>query len=156
MKTAVPVAGPVVKEAERTARVMTGDPRSASERPRPGYRLLVVEDDPVIREALRSGLDLYGYEVTAAGNGLDALEAVARMAPDLIVLDLTMPVMSGQRFVEVLTLQGLRSRLRIVVLSADPDSYDEARAMGADGYLRKPLGFAALVREIEHLLAPKV
>jgi CheY-like chemotaxis protein len=133
---------------------MTGDPRSAPGRPRPGWRLLVVDDDQIIRAALSMGLALHGYDVTAVGNGLNALEAIARMVPDLIVLDLTMPGMSGQRFVELLTLNGLRSRLRIVVVSADPDGEDEARATGADGYLRKPLGFASLVREIERLLVP--
>jgi len=79
---------------------------------------------------------------------------MATMVPDLVVLDLGMSAMSGRRLVEVLSLTGLRSRLGIGVLSADPDGHDEAHAMGADGYLRKRLSVAALVHEIERLLAP--
>jgi CheY-like chemotaxis protein len=112
----------------------------------------VVEDDHSIRTALRSGLELYGYEVATAGNGLEALDALERMVPDLVVLDLGMPVMSGDRFVEELMHKGLRPRLRIVVVSANPDGHDRACAMGADGYLRKPLHLAALVREIQRIL----
>ena len=152
MKIAIPVTGPVHKKAESTIRVMTGDLRSAPVRSRPGRRLLVIDDDQIIRAALRAGLELHGFEVTAASNGFEALATIAGMVPDLIVLDLAMPIMSGQRFVEMLTLRKLRSRLRILVVSADPDGHDEARAMGADGYLRKPLSLAALVHEIERLL----
>ena len=116
--------------------------------------MLVVDDDPIIRAALSMGLELHGYEVTAVGDGLAALEEIAWTVTDLIVLDLSMPGMPGQRFVEELSLRGLRPGLRIVVVSADPDVAAWAHAMGADGYLRKPLSFAALVREIERLLAP--
>jgi CheY-like chemotaxis protein len=138
--------------AERTPDVMTVNGRVMPDRPLVRRRLLVVEDDPGIRTALRAGLELHGYEVAIAGNGLEALEALARLMPDLIVLDLALPSMSGQRFVEELTGKGLRPHLRIVVVSVNPDGHDQARAMGADGYLRKPLQLAALVREIERVL----
>jgi CheY-like chemotaxis protein len=85
-------------------------------------------------------------------NGLEALETVTSFVPDLVVLDLQMPGMSGQGLVESLTRRRLRSGLGIVVLSADPDVEERARLLGADGYLRKPLRLATLVREIERIL----
>jgi len=112
VQSAVLITGPFHRYAERTARVMTGDPRSASARPCPGRRLLVVDDDQIIMAAFRSGLGLHDYEVTTTSNGFEALAAVATMVPDLVVLDLGMPAMSGRR---------------LVVLSADPDGHDDAQ-----------------------------
>ena len=152
MKPAALAAELVRKEVDRTPNVMTVDGRIAPAWPLPRRRLLVVEDDPIIRAALRSGLGLHGYEVTAVGNGRDALAAMSSVMPDLIVLDLALPVMSGERFVEDLTLNGLRSELRIVVLSADPDGEERAHALGADAFFRKPLRLATLIREIERLM----
>ena len=152
MKSATPVNGPMPGPVERTPDVMTVNGRVTPAQPHARRRLLVVEDDPIIRSALRSGLELHGYGVAAVSNGREALEAIARMVPDLIVLDLALPSVSGQRVVEELTRNGLRPRLRIVVVSAHPDSHEQARAIGADGYLRKPLNLATLVREIERAL----
>ena len=58
-------------------------------------RILVVDDEPAVREALRAGLEFEGYEVTLAADGLGALEAIAKQIPDAIVLDVMMPRMDG-------------------------------------------------------------
>jgi CheY-like chemotaxis protein len=131
---------------------MVTDERSAPVHSDGRRHLLVVEDDPIIRVALQSGLELHGYAVTAVSNGFEALATIARAAPDLVVLDLAMPIMSGERFVEELARTGAQARPRIVVLSADPEGAELARSMGADAFVRKPLALAVLVGEIERAL----
>src|SRR5215212_7229574 len=131
---------------------MKGNDRPAPTGPSSAYRLLVVEDDRIIREALRAGLELCGYEVATAKDGRRALEVIGQMVPELIVLDLMVPVMSGERFVEILRLRGLRPRICVVVMSAEPDGDERARRMGADFFLRKPFSLIVLMREIERLL----
>jgi CheY-like chemotaxis protein len=116
MHASVPIATPLRGGIRHPADGMTADQRPAPTRPPSAHRLLVVEDNQIIREALGAGLELHGYEVATASSGLGALAEIARMVPDLIVLDLEMPGMSGARFVESLTLSELRSGVRIVVV----------------------------------------
>jgi two-component system KDP operon response regulator KdpE len=86
-----------------------------------GERVLIVDDEPQIRRALRSALDAHGYTVAAAEDGREALEMIPTWAPDAIVLDLVMPVVDG---FEVLRETRTWSNVPIIVLSArgqDPD-----------------------------------
>ena len=115
MKTHDLVGGPVHEIPGRAAFVMTDDDRPAPSRPLSGCRLLVVEDDHIIRAALRSGLELHGSEVTAVADGVEALAHVMTSMPDVVVLDLALPRMNGEDFVAELRRRGLRRALRIVV-----------------------------------------
>ena len=112
--------------------------------PRP---VLVVDDDPDIRETLRFVLEDAGYPVYTAENGREALEVLAdaQPLPGLILLDLMMPVMNGwQLRMELLKDQRL-ARIPVVVISGAANVESEARALGAAGYLAKPiLEFAPL------------
>jgi two-component system KDP operon response regulator KdpE len=102
-------------------------------------RVLVIDDEPQILRALRINLTVRGYEVTTAATGAGALRAAAENRPDVIVLDLGLPDMSG---IEVLA--GLRGWLTapVIVLSARIDSTDKVQALdaGADDYVTKPFG----------------
>ncbi|MGA5463581.1 response regulator [Mycobacterium sp. NPDC050041] len=102
-------------------------------------RVLVIDDEPQILRALRINLSVRGYEVTTAATGADALRSAADHRPDVIVLDLGLPDMSG---IEVLA--GLRGWLSapVIVLSARTDSGDKVEALdaGADDYVTKPFG----------------
>jgi CheY-like chemotaxis protein len=107
-------------------------------------RILVVEDNPGIREAVTDILREAGYETEEAENGLDAmqkLKAAARL-PALILLDLMMPVMSGGEFVFKLSKEPALRLLPIVVLSAHLDSY-----AGRDAFecIEKPFSAARLL-----------
>ena len=105
----------------------------------PKTRVLVIDDEPQILRALRINLSVRGYEVTTAATGADALRTAADHRPDVIVLDLGLPDMSG---IEV--LEGLRGWLSapVIVLSARTDSSDKVEALdaGADDYVTKPFG----------------
>jgi two-component system KDP operon response regulator KdpE len=106
-------------------------------------RILVVEDDPTLRRTLTIGLRAEGHEAMPAGDGRTALDAVRDDEPDVVVLDLGLPDMSG---VEVLESLRLWSRVPVIVLSARSDSSDKVGALdaGADDYVTKPFGLAEL------------
>jgi two-component system KDP operon response regulator KdpE len=102
-------------------------------------RVLVIDDEPHILRALRINLSVRGYEVTTAASGAGALRAAAEHRPDVVILDLGLPDISG---IEVLA--GLRGWLSapVIVLSARTDSSDKVEALdaGADDYVTKPFG----------------
>ncbi len=102
-------------------------------------KVLVIDDEPQILRALRINLSVRGYEVITAATGAAALKAAAETRPDVIVLDLGLPDMSG---IEV--LEGLRGWLTVpvIVLSARTDSSDKVEALdaGSDDYVTKPFG----------------
>ncbi|BBZ12471.1 response regulator [Mycobacterium branderi] len=102
-------------------------------------RVLVIDDEPHILRALRINLSVRGYEVTTAATGAGALRAAAEHRPDVVILDLGLPDISG---IEVLA--GLRGWLNapVIVLSARTDSSDKVEALdaGADDYVTKPFG----------------
>jgi two-component system KDP operon response regulator KdpE len=102
-------------------------------------RVLVVDDEPQILRALRINLSVRGYEVFTAATGAEALQDAAEHKPDVVILDLGLPDMSG-----IDVLAGLRGWLSapVIVLSARTDSSDKVRALdaGADDYVTKPFG----------------
>ena len=102
-------------------------------------RVLVIDDEPHILRALRINLTVRGYEVITASTGAGALRAAAEHKPDVVILDLGLPDISG---IEVLA--GLRGWLTapVIVLSARTDSSDKVEALdaGADDYVTKPFG----------------
>jgi two-component system, OmpR family, KDP operon response regulator KdpE len=102
-------------------------------------RVLVIDDEPQILRALRINLSARGYDVTTATTGTDALRSATDHRPDVVVLDLGLPDMSG-----IDVLRGLRGWLTapVIVLSARSDSSDKVAALdtGADDYVTKPFG----------------
>jgi two-component system KDP operon response regulator KdpE len=113
----------------------------------PRARILLVDDEPAIRGALVPLLRSRGYDVEAAATGADALEAVDRQAPDLIVLDLGLPDIEGT---EVCRRVRATSKVPIVVLSARGAEADKVNALdlGADDYVTKPFGPEELLARI--------
>jgi two-component system response regulator MprA len=116
-----------------------------------GKAVLLVDDDPLVREALSAALGLGGYRVIEAADGVEALEKVAEALPALIVLDLTMPRMDGLTFSKRLAEKGLRDAVPILVLSADGATREKAEEAGAEGFLRKPLDIRELLRKVAAL-----
>jgi CheY-like chemotaxis protein len=119
-------------------------------------RVLVVEDDGLIRESLIEALEDHGYQVTAAANGRDALDLLAAPPlPDLILLDLMMPVMDGRAFREEQRRDPALAAIPVVVLSAASDVVRAGAEMGVAGVLRKPVTLRVLLAELtRHLGAP--
>jgi len=115
-------------------------------------RVLVVDDDPDILDALGEILELEGYEVQRARNGREALQQLAHAPPDLVLLDLMMPVMDGWEFARSL---GPGGRPPIIVLSADRNVSARAREIGALGWLAKPFELGELLAAVRRALPPR-
>jgi CheY-like chemotaxis protein len=109
--------------------------------------VLVVDDDLDILDAICDILEGEGYRVARARHGAEALDRIAEELPDVILLDLMMPVMDGLTFASTLRQRPLPRRIPIVVISADGNP-EKAAALGAHGYLAKPFDIDALLSEI--------
>ena len=103
------------------------------------WRILVVDDDPDLRELMTLTLSSDEIEVECAENGLEALECLERHRPDLILLDMKMPVMDGWEFCR--RLEGT-DRPPIVVVTAANDPAGRASEVHAEAWLGKPFEFA--------------
>ena len=115
-------------------------------------RILIVEDDAPIQSALASLLDDEGYQVSLANDGEEALNRMEGDAlPDLILLDLRMPVMDGWEFRNAQKRDSRLAQVPVVVLSADGSSH--AAAVSADAFLPKPLDTNQLLATIERVLS---
>jgi two-component system response regulator MprA len=115
-------------------------------------RVLVVDDDPQLREALTRALELDGYDVSTASNGAKALEAVSGHRPDVMVLDVMMPYVGGLDVCR--TLRGRNDRVPILVLTARDEVGDRVAGLdaGADDYLTKPFALDELRARLRALL----
>jgi two-component system response regulator MprA len=115
-------------------------------------RLLVVDDDPDVRDSLRRALSYSGYAVTTAANGTDALSSVSQSPVDLIILDVLMPMLDGFG-----TCRALRERgndTPVLVLTARDAVDDRVTGLeaGADDYLVKPFALRELLARVSALL----
>ena len=110
-------------------------------------RILIVDDEFQIRRALRNGLAPMGYEVLDAEDGADALVKFRASRPDLILLDMNMPVMDG---LEACRLLRAETEIPIIVLSVRNSEREKVDALdaGADDYLTKPFGMGELLARI--------
>ncbi len=115
--------------------------------------MLVVDDDPVILRLIEVNLDLEGFEVITANRGEDAIAKARSMAPDLAILDLMMPEMSGWEIAERLQQDKRTAKLPIVFLSARTQDDDRRRGeeLGVAEYVTKPFDPADLVATIRKL-----
>jgi CheY-like chemotaxis protein len=108
--------------------------------------ILIVEDESDIRDALREFFESEGFEVSAAANGAEAFEILERgRLPNLILLDLMMPVMNGEQFVELRKQHAVAKKVPVVVMSADNHTRQKAVDLGVEGYLRKPVDLEDLL-----------
>jgi two-component system, OmpR family, KDP operon response regulator KdpE len=114
-------------------------------------RVLLVDDEPRILDSVRMNLELEGFEVNEANNGLEAIDKLRRFLPDLVVLDVMMPEMDGFD-----TLREIRrfSTVPVIMLTVKADERDVARGLelGADDYIAKPFSQMVLVARIKAVL----
>jgi CheY-like chemotaxis protein len=111
-----------------------------------------VDDDTSILDTVTAILSGEGYDVVSAATGQEALDAVARSRPLLILLDMRMPVMDGWAVARALRAQG--SSIPIVVMTAAESAKRWADEVGAEGYLAKPFGLDELLTIVERFRGP--
>jgi CheY-like chemotaxis protein len=116
-------------------------------------RVLVVEDHATMRGAVRMILESEGYGVAEAGDGRAALDEIRRDPPDLVLLDLNIPVVSGEEILRAVKGDPTTADVRIVVATAEgEEGRAAALALGADDYVTKPFGPGALLRTVARVL----
>jgi CheY-like chemotaxis protein len=115
----------------------------------PERPILVVDDDPTILATVSETLDMEGYNVVTATNGAEALEAVERDDPVVVLLDMRMPVLDGWGFLRAARDRGLK--LNVVVMTAAADARRWAAEVGAQGVLPKPFELDDLLRTVERM-----
>src|SRR3954464_9687145 len=116
------------------------------------HRVLVVDDEPNIVDVVSMALRFQGFEVESAGTGADALAAVERFRPQLMVLDVMLPDMEGFEVAERLGAQ--RGQVPIIFLTARDATADKLRGLtsGGDDYVTKPFSLEELVARIRNIL----
>lgn len=132
----------LLETSEPAAKPNAGSPRQP--------RILLVDDDPAIRQILTRLLADEEYGVLTAANGAEALTMVASMKFDLVLLDLNMPVKNGWDTFEQMTTEN--PLLPIVLITARPNQFFPALAAGVGALLEKPLDFVKLLDTISELL----
>jgi two-component system, OmpR family, response regulator MprA len=114
--------------------------------------LLIAEDDRAVRESLTRALQLEGYDVVTAGDGAEALRAAGSADPDVIVLDVSMPIIDGLTVCKVLRADG--NKVPILMLTARTETRDRVAGLdaGADDYVPKPFELDELLARLRALL----
>ena len=117
----------------------------------PGKTVLVVDDDPAIRDFLGMALEDEGYRVERAANGRDALDTADRRPPHAVILDAMMPVMDGWEFLAQWQARPVEQRAPVLVVSALGTS-NAALRRGAQGFLSKPFDLDTLGATLDLVL----
>lgn len=120
-------------------------------------RVLVIDDDPAIRQLLTDVLEMEDYEVSIAADGLSAVRAVEAASPDFVVLDVMMPGLDGFGVLSAIrALDGEPVPVLMLTAAAEPDAGSRAWANGVDYYLAKPFSADAVLDLIDRALTRQV
>jgi DNA-binding response OmpR family regulator len=117
-------------------------------------RILVIEDDEVMREVLRLQLGQAGYDVLLAKDAMVAAHAVMTQRPDLVLADIDLPYMNGLQIVEAMKSDPETARIPVIFVTGRPDAEAEAMRLGGAGYLTKPLRMDDLLSMVATHLSP--
>ena len=125
-------ASPVINQAKNTTR-----------------SILIVDDNDALASGLQASLEIEGYSVDVATDGRDGLECIALTAPDVVILDLILPQVSGFEILRHLRERG--SSAAVIVLSARDQEVDKVQVLrlGADDYMVKPVGVLELIARVD-------
>ena len=114
-----------------------------------GKKILVVDDEQQLALAVKIRLQSRGYQVTTANDGQQALEAVDKDRPDLIILDVLMPVMDGYTFLRELNARVGRGKVPVIILTARDRMKDLFEVEGIEDYIVKPFDYEDLLLRID-------
>jgi DNA-binding response OmpR family regulator len=117
-------------------------------------KILVVDDEPNIVQTLRDRLEMNEYKVVTACNGKEGLETALQEKPDVILLDVIMPIMDGHEMLEALRRQPGGEEPSVIMLTARSQTQDisRANACGIDDYIVKPFDLSELLEKIESVV----
>ncbi len=118
------------------------------------HKILVVDDEPDLVLMLQDKLEMSGYEVITASNGKEGLEKAIEDGPDVVLLDVQMPVMDGLEMLEALRKhpEGVSKVVIMVSVRSQKDDLNRAEACGVKDYVVKPFELSALVEKVGEVL----
>lgn len=120
----------------------------------PEVRILIVEDHPTMREAMRLVLEGEGFSIEEAADGHRALEMVRADPPDLVFLDMNIPGSNGAEVLASVRADPATAGVRVIIVTADgEEGRERAMALGADEYFTKPFSPITLLRTVERVLS---
>jgi DNA-binding response OmpR family regulator len=121
----------------------------------PHKKILIVDDEPNIVISLEFLMQQSGYEVAIARNGEEALEKIASFEPDLVLLDIMLPLLNGFEVCQRMRENPQWNRTKVIMLSAKGREIDVSKgiALGADAYVTKPFSTKDLISQVQRLLA---
>ena len=112
--------------------------------------ILIVDDDSSIRDVVSDLLDMVGYRVITAADGVEALSMIERASPRLVLLDMRMPIMDGWAFARAAAERGIK--IPVLVMTAAENAKTWADEIGADGFVAKPFDLDDLVTAVQRLV----
>lgn len=112
-------------------------------------KILVVDDDPIIRDMMKDILDFEGYSISTARNGYEALEMLHSEQDFLVFLDILMPGMSGKELCLTLDAEPQLRKRHIIVLMSALDNLEEAASLNANAILQKPFLVEDVIKTLE-------
>jgi DNA-binding response OmpR family regulator len=120
-------------------------------------RILVVDDEPNIVQTLKDRLEMNEYAVETAANGEEGLRIAREKTPDMVLLDVIMPIMDGHEMLEKLRQNEWGRNISVIMLTARSQAQDiaRARACNIDDYIIKPFDLSELLEKIENILERK-
>lgn len=119
-----------------------------------GKKILVVDDSPTIRKLISGKLEKSGHDVFCSSDGIEAMETLRGMVPDLILLDITMPRMDGYQVCKLIRSNELTKDVPVVMISGKDGFFDKVRGRmaGSSGYITKPFGPETLMKVVDGFL----
>ena len=119
-----------------------------------GIRVVIADDEPITRMDIKEMLESVGYEVISeAADGFDAVEACKKYHPELVIMDIKMPLLDGIAAARIINEEMLADTVIVLTAYSEKNFVEQAKAVGADGYLVKPIEERALIPSIELAMA---
>ncbi|MBN2407997.1 MAG: response regulator [Elusimicrobia bacterium] len=145
----------ILDELKKLMDKMTEEKMPDQKKESAGVRILVADDEEIILELVRDTLESQGYEVIVAHDGREALEQIYAHKPDVLLLDVKMPFLTGYEVCEKIREDILMSNIPIIMLTAKTSEQDEIKGLesGVDDYMTKPFRPAILLARIRSVLA---
>lgn len=122
-----------------------------------GKTILVVDDSPTVRKLIAGKLEKCGHEVFCSSDGVEAMERLEDLRPDLILLDITMPRMDGYQVCKLIRSNDATKDVPVIMISGKDGFFDKVRGRmaGTSGYITKPFGPETLMKAVESYLRPE-